>query len=90
VNHVAELFNDLAECMVDSSKKATTPSDYQGDSEEAATLRAMATKVWEMSAEKSMEFLLEVEPIERRDALLRLGIKTGVLVLRGSVEDDDD
>lgn len=81
------LLLDLAECMNDCAKAAKTPEEYEGHSEEAAVLKAMAAKVDPMSEDEALTFILNVEPLQRREALFRLGLQTRVLIF--SAEKDD-
>lgn len=90
---VAELFKDLAECLTDAAKEADNSSQYEVNAEEAATLKAMARTVEAMTDESALIYLLEVEPLARREALMRLGLQTGVLVFaraNAHKEEDDD
>lgn len=89
---VAELFKDLAECLSDAAKESPDSAQYEGNAEESAILKSMARQVEAMTDENALTYLLEVEPLARREALMRLGIQTGVLVFARAEhkEDGDD
>jgi len=73
--------------MADCAKAAKTPEEYEGHSEEAAILKGMAARVETMSEDEALIFILNIEPLQRREALFRLGLQTKVLVF--SDERDD-
>ena len=85
----AQLFFDLSECMSDCAKKAGDSNEYEGHADEAAALKVLGHKVQDMDEDTATSFLLTVEPVERREALLRLGVQTGILVFKSKAEDDD-
>jgi hypothetical protein len=86
---VAELYDNLAECLSDSAKASDDRAFYEVQTEEAAILKSMAREAEAMDFDAALSFLLKTEPVCRRDALFRLGMQAGVLTFL-RVEDEKE